>query len=80
MKLWLQTKMQHLDLHGLRHHEVQPMVEDFILEYQLPVKIITGNSVPMQEIVKQIVDRYDLSWDYESYSMMLQFVVSEKRI
>jgi len=56
------------------------MVEDFILEYQLPVKIITGNSVPMQEIVKQIVDRYDLSWDYESYWNLGAIVVSEKRI
>lgn len=80
MKLWSLIKMQHLDLHGLRYAEVQLLVEDFILEYPLPVKIITGNSYPMQDIVRQIVERHDLSWEYESYWNLGSIVVSEKRI
>jgi len=56
------------------------MVEDFILQYTLPVKIITGNSYPMQNIVRQVVERYDLSWEYESYWNLGAIVVSEKRI
>ena len=41
-----------LDLHGLKHHEVHVLVEDFILknQYQLPLRIITGNSNKMKSI------------------------------
>lgn len=72
--------MDQLDLHGLRYIEVQPLVEDFILQASLPVIIITGNSYPMQKIVKDIVARYDLSWDYESHWNLGAIVVNEKRI
>jgi len=72
--------MDQLDLHGLRYIEVQPLVEDFILQASLPVIIITGNSYPMQKIVKDIVARYGLSWDYESHWNLGAIVVNEKRI
>ncbi len=33
-----------LDLHGKRHHEVDRLIENFILLNKLPLTIITGNS------------------------------------
>ena len=38
-----------LDLHGVQHHAVSVLVEDFVLNNQknLPLKIITGNSEKM---------------------------------
>jgi DNA-nicking Smr family endonuclease len=71
--------MERLDLHGLRHHEVQPLIEDFVLGSNLPVKIITGNSYSMQEIVRQVVDKYELNWEYESYWNLGAMIISERR-
>lgn len=58
--------MQTLDLHGLRHHQIERTVENFVLLEELPVKIITGNSPAMHSIVTDVLDTYDLHWDYES--------------
>lgn len=48
-----------LDLHGVRHHEVDLKVENFILlnQDQLPLTIICGNSQRMIDLVKDIIDR-----------------------
>jgi hypothetical protein len=48
-----------LDLHGVRHHEVDLKVENFILlnQDQLPLTIICGNSQRMIDLVKDVIDR-----------------------
>ena len=55
-----------LDLHGIRHSEVERLVENFILLNNLPLTIITGNSNIMRDIVigkcKQL-DYYCEQWD-----------------
>lgn len=50
-----------LDLHGVRHHEVDRLVENFILLNQknLPLTIICGNSLKMIDLVKSVTDRID---------------------
>jgi hypothetical protein len=40
-----------LDLHGVRHADVDRLVENFVLLNKPPLTIITGNSNRMQEIV-----------------------------
>jgi hypothetical protein len=47
-----------LDLHGVRHHEVEVMVEDFILMNQdrVPLKIICGNSQRMIDFANKGID------------------------
>jgi len=42
-----------LDLHGVRHHEVELMVENFVLmnQNQIPLTIICGNSQRMIDLV-----------------------------
>ena len=53
-----------LDLHGLKHQEVSNIVENFILEkqYDLPVLIITGNSIRMKKIVINVLKEYNFNY------------------
>lgn len=48
-----------LDLHGIRHHEADRIVENFIFMNQnrVPLKIITGNSQKMIDIVFGVIRR-----------------------
>ena len=48
-----------LDLHGIRHHEVDLMVENFIYlnQEEMPLTIICGNSSKMISIVKEVLER-----------------------
>ena len=43
-----------LDLHGIRHGEVDRLVENFVLLNNPPLRIITGNSDRMREIVRSL--------------------------
>ena len=58
--------MNELDLHGVRHSEVDRLVENFVLLNRLPLTIITGNSDTMKKMVidkcKQL-DYYCEQWD-----------------
>jgi len=55
-----------LDLHGIKHEDVERLVENFILINKLPLTIITGNSEIMRTIVKdkcEQIDYYCEEWD-----------------
>ena len=55
-----------LDLHGIRHHEVNRLVENFILLNELPLTIITGNSDFMKSRVMNKCKEFDYyceQWD-----------------
>lgn len=72
--------METLDLHRKRHHEVDMLVENFVLLEDLPVKIITGNSTTMQFLTRSVLERHGLHWEYESYYNLGAIVVTEKPI
>ena len=44
MKTFVENGITHLDLHGVRHHEVNELVLDFVLRNQelIPLVIICG--------------------------------------
>ena len=46
-----------LDLHGIKHADVIKLVENYLFKYQdeCPLKIITGNSDRMKNIVINVV-------------------------
>lgn len=48
-----------LDLHGIRHYEVDYKVENFILlnQRQLPLTIVCGNSQTMIDLVYAVINR-----------------------
>ena len=54
--------MEKLDLHNLSHEDAAIIIDDFIIQnfLNLPVEIITGNSVDMQLILKKITNKHDL--------------------
>ena len=51
-------KFNTLDLHGIRHHEVDLMVENYVYLNQedMPLKIVCGNSQKMINIVKDVLE------------------------
>ena len=53
--------MSTLDLHGVRHHEVDLKVENFILcnQRKLPLTIVCGNSQPMMDLVYEVINRIE---------------------
>ena len=54
-----------LDLHGKKHEEVDRLVENFVLLNSLPLRIITGNSDKMKELVTNVLNKHDIR--YESF-------------
>ncbi len=67
-----------LDLHGVRHYEVDHKVENFILMNQkmLPLTIICGNSSAMINLVETVIKRIDC----EEVAMDLYGVIVIRRI
>ena len=57
--------MKELDLHELSHEEVWDVVENFVLinSEELPLKIITGYSDRMKEIVIGVLDSYNYMYE-----------------
>lgn len=58
-----------LDLHGIIHANVEILVEDFILKYDTPLYIITGNSKIMKDKVIQILDKHGFKWMIKSHNL-----------
>jgi hypothetical protein len=70
--------MKTLDLHGIQHAAVQCRVEDFIFSQDTPLKVITGNSSRMQELVMQILDRHNFAYHYENDYNLGSLIIVEK--
>jgi DNA-nicking Smr family endonuclease len=54
--------MKELDLHGLKHHEVEDEVENFILSTDPPFRIITGHSDEMKRILNKLLVYYEFKF------------------
>ena len=69
MKTFLEDHIRNLDLHGVRHHEVEDVVEDFVLKYQdeLPLIVICGNSAKMIAIVSQALSGLSVNFEETRY-------------
>ena len=51
-----------LDLHGVKHEDVDRIVENFVLLNSPPMRIITGNSERMMELTLDVLNRHDIEW------------------
>ena len=51
-----------LDLHGVKHYQVQELVLNHVGRHKPPYKIITGNSTKMREIVSSILHEYKIDY------------------
>ena len=55
--------MKVLDLHGVRHEEVERLLENFILLNEPPLKVITGNSNYMQSKLESFCSKHKVSYE-----------------
>ena len=60
-----------LDLHGVRHQDVERLVENFVLLNELPLRIITGNSLKMVELVSEVLDKHNLIYEQFKQGQLL---------
>ena len=51
-----------LDLHGVRHHEVERLVENFVLLEEPPLTIVCGNSDKMPIMIEDVLIKHDIKW------------------
>ena len=70
--------MKKIDLHGIKHHNATNMVDIFIRQNKnnLPVEIITGNSLDMQNIIKRIVKLYGLRMEPKSHFNLGSYIIN----
>ena len=52
-----------LDLHGVRHQDVKRLVENFVLLNEPPLRVITGNSFKMTNLVSEVLDRNEFKYE-----------------
>ena len=58
--------IKELDLHGVRHSEVDWKVENFVLLEEKPIRIITGNSDEMRRLVINVLERHRMNyWSFK---------------
>ena len=71
--------MKRLDLHGKSHQDSKQLVEVFIENNidNLPIQIITGNSVDMQAIVKNVGVKYNLKTSPKTYYNLGCIIISD---
>ena len=55
--------MKVLDLHGIRHEEVERLLENFILLNEPPLKVITGNSNYMQSKLETFCYKHEVPYE-----------------
>lgn len=69
MKTFLENQLLNLDLHGVRHSDVEVTVEDFVLnnQQQIPLIVICGNSSKMIDIVSKTLKKMEINFEETRY-------------
>ena len=65
--------MKTLDLHGVKHEEVERLLENFILLNNPPLLVITGNSSYMQSTLMDFCAKHKIS--YERWANWGQYTI-----
>ena len=55
--------MKTLDLHGVRHEEVERLLENFILLNKPPLQVITGNSDYMRYALESFCSKHHINYE-----------------
>ncbi len=72
METFEEKGITHLDLHGVRHYQVDDIVIDFIYKYQNlpPLIIICGNSSKMIEIVGNTLQNNNIKFSTIRFGLL----------
>lgn len=72
MKVFQERGITHLDLHGVKHQDVEDEVLDFIYQHQtlLPLIVVCGNSNKMIEIVSTFLDLKTIGYSHPFFGII----------
>jgi hypothetical protein len=72
MKIFLERGISHLDLHGVKHQDVDNEILDFIYQYQdkLPLIIICGNSNKMIQITSITLRKAEVEFSSPRFGIL----------
>ena len=72
MNIFEERGITHLDLHGVKHQDVEPEVMNFIYQHQglLPLIIICGNSNKMIDIVSKTFNSSNISYSSPRFGII----------
>ena len=72
MKVFEEKGITHLDLHGVRHHDVEDEVYDFVLRHQdlIPLMIICGNSNIMVDIAQNTLQKNNIEFSSPRFGII----------
>ena len=72
MNVFEERGITHLDLHGVRHHNVENEVFDFVMQHQtlLPLLIICGNSNSMIKIVSGALTKHAIEFSSPRFGII----------
>jgi len=72
MKIFLENGISHLDLHGIKHIDVDNEILDFIFQHQdqLPLIIICGNSNKMIEIASIVLNKASIDFSSPRFGIL----------
>ena len=72
MNVFDENGITHLDLHGVRHSDVQDEIIDFIFQYQnlIPLIIICGNSNKMIQLVESSLNSNSIMFSMPRFGII----------
>ena len=72
MKIFIERGITHIDLHGVKHKDVDDEILDFIYQNQdkLPLIIICGNSNKMIQIVSMTLKKVAIKFSSPRFGIM----------
>ncbi|MBD63222.1 MAG: hypothetical protein CMD68_03980 [Gammaproteobacteria bacterium] len=72
MTIFVDRGITHLDLHGIKHHDVEDEILDFVYKHQdkLPLIIVCGNSNKMIEISSSFLIKKDIKFTSVRYGVL----------
>ena len=72
MNVFDENGITHLDLHGVRHSDVQDEVIDFIFQYQnlIPLITICGNSNKMIQLVESSLNSNSIMFSMPRFGII----------
>ena len=73
MKTFEESGIRCLDLHGVRHDNVDIELIDFCYKYQkqIPLKKICGNSKKMMDICTNSLRNHGIDYDFQRYGIIM---------
>ena len=73
MKTFEESGIRCLDLHGVRHENVEIELIDFCYKYQneIPLKVICGNSKMMIDICTRSLLKQGVAYDTQRYGIIM---------